>query len=46
MLQIKESKINNNIIGYKFIFQKRKRGQKETILSINNLNNNNIDQSE
>ena len=33
MLQIKESKINNNIIGYKFIFQKRNRGQKEMLLS-------------
>ena len=45
MLQIKESKINNIIIGYYFIFQKGKRGQKEMLLSINNLNNN-LDQSE
>ena len=35
MLQIKESKINNNIIGYKFLFKKKKIGQREVLKKTN-----------
>ena len=46
MLQIKESKIHDNIIGYKFLFKKIKKEKKDVISKSNFYANNNIEQSE
>ena len=50
LLQIKESKINNNIIGYKFLFKKIKKEKKDVLSKsnfyVNNYASKNIEQSE
>ena len=46
LLQIKESKIHNNIIGYKFLFKKIKNEKNDTLSNNNFYGNNNIVQSD
>ena len=41
LLRIKESKINNELIGYKFLFRKIAKDQKELLVLKNSNNNNN-----
>ena len=41
MLKIKESKINNEIVGYKFLFKKNQKDENELLLNKNNCNNEN-----
>ena len=40
LLRLKESKINNELIGYKFLFRKMVKDQKELLLLKNNINSN------
>ena len=41
LLRIKEAKINDELIGYKFLFRKMAKDKKELLLLKNNINNNN-----
>jgi len=40
LLRIKKSKINNELIGFKFLFRKMVKDQKELLLLKNNINSN------
>ena len=42
LLRVKESKINNELIGFKFLFKKIVKNKKELLLLKNNINNSNL----